>query len=93
MSTTQSIPNTISTDKRQPHNFPPTEGQPFSQVITTCNVITSPSRLIILKGSVGRILDKTERGLLLDFGLMAVCVLPADSPLIEFVSGSHTKDR
>lgn len=54
----------------------------FSAISANVNLI-SESGLVIPKGTLGRILSWTSTGqIVIDFGLMTVFTIPADSPLI-----------
>lgn len=85
--TDKTIPRTIEVNKPGNDAAAPAS---HLHVCITCDAVTETSGLIIPQGTTGRILDYTDRGFLIDFGLPAVCVLPADSPLFEFVDREVT---
>lgn len=54
-----------------------------NQIFAAVHLI-SHSGAIIPAGSPGRLIGYTEAGLIIDFGLLPVFCLPADSPLIAW---------
>lgn len=84
MATNSSITHPASTDKRQHPGNGATPTYP-PQVRLTADAITEFTDQVVARGTRGRVLTISQRGMLVDFGLAAVCVLPAGSSLVEFV--------
>lgn len=64
------------------------EGQPPNNLLlvrTTTDLKTTLTGAIIPKGTMDRVIDLHRAGLVIDFKLLTVHILPADSPLIQIV--------
>lgn len=69
-----------------PHNSP--NGQPSNNLLlvrTTTDLKTTLTGAIIPKGTIGRVIGLHRAGLVIDFRLSTVHILPADSKLIQIV--------